>query len=219
MNNNDIAIENFILYCDDMMIAEESVFTSIKNGLIKLFTRLVIFLDKQVKNMKDSRLKKILQSLLERAKRGLNISKSMKEGDEEITQELRQESEEIQREADIISKSMDMNDITYREDGKTILFIVEPNGKETWFYEDGKTIEFIEEPNGKEISYREDGKTIRYIVEPNGKETYYRKDGTIDRIIEPNGKETYYRKDGKTIRYIVEPNGKETWFDEDGKRM
>ena len=86
MYNDNIAIENFISYCDDMMIAEESVFTTIKNGLVRLFTRLVNFLDRQVNKMKDGRLKRILQRLLERAKRGLKISKNMKEGDEKTSQ-------------------------------------------------------------------------------------------------------------------------------------
>ena len=160
MYNDDIAIENFISYCDDMMIAEESVFATIKNGLIKLFTRLVNFLDRQVSKMKDSRIKKILKNLLERAKRGLKLSKTMKEGDEKTSQELQREAEDIQREAEEVTKDKDNNKVEYREDGKTIWYIEEPNGKKTAYREDGKTIWYIEEPNGKVTEFDKNGNEL-----------------------------------------------------------
>ena len=100
MSNETFAIESFISFCDDMMITQESVFTSIKNGLIKLFARLVIFLDKQVKKMKDNRVKKVLQGLLKRAKDGLSKSKTLNENNPELVEILKQEAEEIQAEAE-----------------------------------------------------------------------------------------------------------------------
>ena len=99
MTNNEFAIESFISFCDDMIITQESVFTTIKNGLVKLFTNIINFLEKQVSKMKDSRVKRSLLSLLGRAKNGLNKSKNIKEGDDKVVEELKREANDIQEEA------------------------------------------------------------------------------------------------------------------------
>ena len=94
------SLESFIRFCDENQIAQESVFTSIKNGLIKLFTKLVIFLDKKVKKMKDGKVKKVLQGLLKRAKDGLSKSKTLNENNPELVEILKQEADDIQKEAE-----------------------------------------------------------------------------------------------------------------------
>ena len=183
MNNNTFAIESFISFCDDMYIVEESVFSTIKSKIIKLFTSLVLFLDKKVKKMKDTKLKKVLQNLLDRAKRGLNISKNMKEEDTEQAQELQREANEIKMRTNRVDMKEKMKEDTtnsnqsdtnsngdkihYQEDGKTILGIMKPNGETIFYQRDGKTIDWIEKANGETIFYREDGKTIDYIDEPD----------------------------------------------------
>ena len=96
------SLESFIRFCDDMMIAEESVFTTIKNGLIKLFTNLINFLERQIGKMKDSKVKNTLLRLLSRAKNGLTKSKNIKEGDDKVVEELKQDAEEIKQEAEVI---------------------------------------------------------------------------------------------------------------------
>lgn len=100
MNNNTFAVESFVSFCDDMMIAEESVFSTIKSKLISLFTKLVLFLDRKVKGMKDGKVKRTLQSLLDRAKRGLSKSKTLNDNNPELAQELQQEASEIKMEAE-----------------------------------------------------------------------------------------------------------------------
>ena len=99
MNNNEFAIESFISFCDDMIITQESVFTTIKNGLVKLFTNIINFLERQVRKMKDGKAKQTLLRLLGKAKDGLTRSKNIREGDEEEVEELKQDAEEIQKEA------------------------------------------------------------------------------------------------------------------------
>ena len=94
------SLESFISFCDENQIAQESVFTTIKNGLVKLFTRLVIFLDRKVKKMKDGKVKKVLQGLLKRAKDGLSKSKTLNENNPELVEILKQEADDIKKEAE-----------------------------------------------------------------------------------------------------------------------
>lgn len=85
------AIENFIDYCDDMMIAEEGFFLSFKNGLVKLINDIITKLISWISKMKDSKLKSVLLSLLTRAKNALNKTKQS-----ETMEELNEVSEEVE---------------------------------------------------------------------------------------------------------------------------
>ena len=108
--NQTFAIESFILFCDDMMIAEESAFSTIKNGLIRVFTNLVNFLSKKVSKMKDTKLKRLLQGLLDKAKKCLGESKSMKEGDTEKAEELHETATEIKEKAEeVVNEEKESN--------------------------------------------------------------------------------------------------------------
>ena len=93
--NESIAIENFIDFCDDMQIAQEGFFSGIKAKIVKIFTDLVNFIERQVKKMKDGKVKRFLLDLLSRAKRGLNKSKTMNENDQNTAKQLQKEADDI----------------------------------------------------------------------------------------------------------------------------
>ena len=106
---DNYTLESFINFCDDYQIANES-FSSIKSKLIAGFSKLVIWLDKKVKTMKDSRVKSGLLKLLNRAKAGLAKSNSLNDHNPEIVQELQKEMAEIKEEANKVNDNG--NDIT-----------------------------------------------------------------------------------------------------------
>ena len=103
MNSNTLAIESFITFCDDMMIAEES-FSSIKSKIVTLFSKLVLWIENKVKKMKDGKIKSTLMKLLSRAKRGLAKSKSLKEHNPDMVKELQEEYKEINEEVQEVVK-------------------------------------------------------------------------------------------------------------------
>ena len=101
MYNNDIAIENFIAYCDDMMIAEESVLTSLKQKVIAIFTRLISGLENAVRKLPNCGIKTKILKLLDRAKRRLNRTKTMNENNPGFDKEMENamnEANDIQKE-------------------------------------------------------------------------------------------------------------------------
>ena len=110
-NNNTIAIESFITFCDDMMIAEEGFLSKALSKLQTLFAKLILKIDKMVKKMKDNRLKKILTNLLSRAKRGLAKCKSLNEHNPDMVRELQEEYNEINEEVQEVVKEEVVNNV------------------------------------------------------------------------------------------------------------
>ena len=159
----DYTIESFMNYCDEMYIANES-FSSIKSKIVELFSKLVLWIDKKVKSMKDSKVKSVLTKLLNRAKQGLSKSKSLNEHNPEMVKMLQEEAEEIKEE---VEKVEEMKDDGSKSNA------TKPNGEKIYYDENGKTIDYIVKPNGEEIWYKHDGKTIWYIKKPNGVKIWY----------------------------------------------
>ena len=119
MNSNTIAIESFITFCDDMMIAEES-FSSIKSKIVTLFSKLVLWIESKVKKMKDGKIKSALMKLLSRAKRGLSKSKSLKEHNPELVEKLQTEYKEINEEVREVVKDGDDDYFEVKVNGKVV---------------------------------------------------------------------------------------------------
>jgi hypothetical protein len=105
-------VESFINYCYDMYPAEESIsdtFGKIKANLIKLFSKLVLFLQRKVKTMKDGKVKASLLQLLNRANEGLQKSKSLQKYEPEVVKSLKKEADEINDEISHINDSSNID--------------------------------------------------------------------------------------------------------------
>ena len=100
MYNDNIAIENFIAYCDDMMIAEEGLFSKALSHIQTLFANLILAIENKLKSCKDSNIKKKLLRLLLRANTALSNCKSLNENNPEMVKKLQEEAESIQKELD-----------------------------------------------------------------------------------------------------------------------
>ena len=101
-------LENFINYCDDMMIATEAIsFSKIKAGIVKLFAKLVQGIESFVKkHFKDGKIKTKLLELLKRAKIGLSKSKSLREHDKKLAEELSGEAKDIREEFEEVKEKV-----------------------------------------------------------------------------------------------------------------
>ena len=86
--------ESFVAWCDDMTITTES-FSSIKSKIVTLFSRLVLWIEKKVKAIKNDKIKSKLLPLLSRAKQGLAKSKSLNEHNPDMVKKLQEEADEI----------------------------------------------------------------------------------------------------------------------------
>ena len=105
---NTYTLESFISFCDDMQISNESFnFQSIKSKIVTIFSKLILLIESKVKKMKDSKFKSTLLKLLSRAKIGLSKSKSLREYNPEMVDELNKEAEDIKEEYDNVSQNGD----------------------------------------------------------------------------------------------------------------
>ena len=102
-------LENFINYCDEYQIANEA-FEGIKSKIITLFSKIVLAIEKKVKQMKDGKIKSVLMRLLSRAKTGLSKSKSLNEKNPEMVKQLQEEANNIQEELKEIKEEKESNE-------------------------------------------------------------------------------------------------------------
>lgn len=111
--------DNFINYCDSMMIATEGVkdrVQKIQSWLIKQFNKLLDLLQKAVNHFKTKNLKTdhapgaiagALQQLIARCKAGLSKSKALNAQNPELAEKLKEEVNDITEEYKKLKKQLD----------------------------------------------------------------------------------------------------------------
>ena len=99
--NQEFAIESFISFCDDMMIAEEGFLSTIKTKLKKFLLTIVRFIEKRVRRIKNIKIRKFLLSKITRLKQLLG------EVDEITPENMESKSSEIQEEANDIKEEVE----------------------------------------------------------------------------------------------------------------
>ena len=116
MYTNNIVIENFISFCDDMMIANEAnnknIFQRIRDGFISFFTMIINSLSKLISKFKNNKTKKSILAATNQAKEGLNKSKKIDDTTtEEEINEIREIQEKVQEEVEIIKTNIDQDNM------------------------------------------------------------------------------------------------------------
>lgn len=137
--NQEFAIESFISFCDDMMIAEESFLNTIKTKLKKFLLTIVRFIEKHARRIKNIKIRKFLLSKIARLKQLLG------EVDEITPENMESKSSEIQEEANDIKEEVEKvvgEDEEYLDQAKhnatsdNIVTVLrnDKSGKNTYFY-------------------------------------------------------------------------------------
>ena len=101
MYNEDLAIESFITYCDDMMIAEEGLFSNLKSKVLGILNKLISTIEKVVRKLPNGKFKSKLLELLDKAKRRCTKTKSANENSPDFDKEMKEamtEASNIQKE-------------------------------------------------------------------------------------------------------------------------
>ena len=103
-------IDNFINYCDKMMIATEGVkegFQKMKAWLIKQFNRILDWLTKMIKKLNPkSKIRSKMLKMIAKAKTGLSKSKSLNAQNPELAERLKSDVEELQEESLTIEEEL-----------------------------------------------------------------------------------------------------------------
>lgn len=99
------SIESFVNFCDEYQIANENFISTIKSKFKQMLLTLVKAIEKMVKKCKDSKLKRSILNLLQKAKRALGDVEKIKTDDD--IQEVKETIDEVQEEVEIIKDKLE----------------------------------------------------------------------------------------------------------------
>ena len=105
--NESLAIENFINFCDDMtIVTEANLFTTIKDKFKKFFLNIITWCNNKISKWKDTRLKRILINLLNKAKKSLVKCDRIKSDDDivEIKNDVDECNEQIEEITEMVQE-------------------------------------------------------------------------------------------------------------------
>ena len=104
---DSITLENFISFCDDMQIAQEGFFSNIKEVIKKKLLKIINHIQTKMKQKKETKFKKLMISLLDRAKKLLG-DVDIAQSQEEI-KNIDNEAEQLKSEVENIDTDSDWN--------------------------------------------------------------------------------------------------------------
>ena len=133
-------IDNFINYCDKMMIATEGVkegFQKMKAWLIKQFNRILDWLTKMIKKLNPkSKIRSKMLKMIAKAKTGLSKSKSLNAQNPELAERLKSDVEELQEESLTIEEELKKDRSKTQVEGFTKLDLMELTRKHICSHKD-----------------------------------------------------------------------------------